>query len=35
MTLHLTLPPELAERLRKEAKRREQPAESVALHLLD
>ena len=35
MTLQLTLPPELAERLRKEAQRRGQPSDSVALHLLD
>jgi hypothetical protein len=35
MTLQLTLPPELEERLRVEAERRGQPSESVALRLLD
>ncbi len=35
MTLELTLPPDLEERLRQEAERRGQPTESVALRLLD
>lgn len=35
MTLHLTLPPELEERLRQEAERRGEPTEAVALRLLD
>lgn len=35
MTLQLTLPPELEERLRQEAERRGQPSDVVALHLLD
>ncbi|HWG47542.1 MAG TPA: hypothetical protein VN688_32565 [Gemmataceae bacterium] len=35
MTLQLTLPPELQERLRQEAERRGQPVESIALHLLN
>ena len=35
MSLQLTLPPDLEERLRQEAERRGQPSESVALHLLD
>jgi hypothetical protein len=35
MTLQLTLPPELEERLRREAERRGQPTEAVALRLLD
>ncbi len=35
MTLQLTLPSELQERLHQEAERRGQPAEAVALRLLD
>jgi hypothetical protein len=35
MTLQLTLPAELEERLRREAERCGQPTESVALRLLD
>ncbi len=35
MTLQLNLPPELQECLRQEAERRGQPAESVALQLLE
>ena len=35
MTLHLTLPPELAERLRREAERQGLPPEVVTVHLLD
>jgi len=35
MTLEVTLPPDLEERLRQEAERREQSTESVALRLLD
>jgi hypothetical protein len=35
MTLQLTLPPELEERLHQEAERLGQPQESVALRLLD
>jgi predicted transcriptional regulator len=35
MTLHLTLRPELEERLRQEAERRGEPTESVALRLLE
>ena len=35
MTVQLTLPPELEARLRREAERRGQPAESVALRLLE
>jgi predicted transcriptional regulator len=35
MTLQLTLSPELEERLRQEAERRGQPAEAVALRLLE
>jgi hypothetical protein len=35
MTLQLTLPPVLEERLRQEAERRGQATESVALRLLD
>ena len=35
MTLQLTLPPKLEERLRLEAERQGQPTETVALGLLD
>lgn len=35
MTLQLTLPPKLEERLRQEAERHRQPSEEVALRLLD
>jgi plasmid stability protein len=35
MTLQLTLPPDLDERLRREAERRGQSAESVAVRLLE
>jgi hypothetical protein len=35
MTLQLNLPPELLERLRQEAERRKEPAEVVAVRLLD
>lgn len=35
MTLQLNLPPDLQERLRQEAERRREPAEAVALRLLD
>jgi hypothetical protein len=35
MTLQLSLPTELEERLRQEAERRGQPTEAVALRLLD
>lgn len=35
MTLQLTLPPELEERLRQEAERLGEPTESVALRVLD
>ena len=35
MTLQLTLPPELEERLRQEAERRGQTAEAVVVRLLD
>ncbi len=35
MTLQLNLPPELQERLLQEAERRREPAEAVALRLLD
>jgi hypothetical protein len=35
MTLQLALPPEVEERLRREAERCGQPAESVALRLLE
>ncbi len=35
MTLQLNLPPELQERLLQEAERRKEPAEAVAVRLLD
>lgn len=35
MTFQLDLPPQLHERLRQEAERRGEPAESIALRLLD
>jgi hypothetical protein len=35
MTLQLNLPPELQERLRQEAERRQEPVEAVAVRLLD
>lgn len=35
MALHLSLPPELQERLCQEAERRGQPIEAVAMHLLN
>jgi predicted transcriptional regulator len=35
MTLQLNLPPELHERLRQEAERRQEPVEMVAVQLLD
>ena len=35
MTLELTLPPDVENRLRREAELRRQPTELVAIHLLD
>jgi hypothetical protein len=35
MTLQLNLPPELHERLRQEAERRQEPIETVVMRLLD
>ncbi len=35
MTLQLNLPPELHERLRQEAERRQEPVETIAVRLLD
>ncbi len=35
MTLQLSLPPKLAERLRQEAERQGQPSEAIAVSLLD